>query len=608
MGTQTKIFVIILLALTASIGLVMLISIILARNQFSDEAMLFKDDTSNSPFRDTDTLRAERTEMPEETTAAHECTFEVSIIEPTCQHVGYKVFKCQCGNSYSEKNAEKVGHAYLENQRTQPTCTSEGSVEYRCACGEAYTESIEKLPHEYTSTTVLATCTEEGHIDYTCACGESYTEILSKLAHEYVEETVLPTCTAEGSRIYLCACGDTYTEVYAEKLAHSYAESERIDPTCTSEGRVSYLCACGELYTESLSKLNHSYKLKTRSATCTTEGASTYTCSCGDTYTVTIDAKGHTYTSKVTPPTCVSGGYTTHTCHCGDSYKDNYTLAIDHKWSKWIVTEKATTVKKGSQYRKCSSCAKTETQVLDKKQAVDLASITPVSMFSGVNSKAMKVINAVLKCVDDYYDTKNNDEIYIGEFEVTWMDVSIAETALAFYMGSYQSSLDCTTFYPSDENHQHLFVDLAVLRKTEKDRRIMMDEIIDIISLFEAGSDDLLIEQTFDYLASSIKYDGKQADATVALKKGRGSCNTYPVLFKIMLCQLGIESEICIGYAYNGQYHAWNRVMGAGGTYRYYDLTFYISTNSNKYYAADSLKHHIVTIERYLTSKELSGK
>ncbi len=595
------------MALTASIGLVMLISIILARNQFSDEAMLFKDDTSSNSGKDTETLQVLKTETPA-TTEAHECSFEVSIIAATCQNIGYKVFKCECGNSYSEKIADKTDHIYTEYQKTLPTCTSEGSVEYLCACGETYTESIEKIAHVYTAATVPSTCTEEGYTDYLCSCGQSYTEIIEKLAHEYAEEITLPTCTEKGYKVYLCACGEQYTEVYAEKLAHAYAESERIDPTCTSEGQISYLCPCGESFTESLAKLSHSYKLKTRSATCTVDGSSTYTCSCGDTYTVTLDAKGHTYTSKLTKPTCVSGGYTTYTCHCGDSYKDNYTLATDHKWSKWIVTEKATTVKKGSQYRKCSSCAKTETEVLEKKQAVDLASITPVSMFSGVNPKAMNVVNAVLKCVDDYYDTKNNDEIYIGEFELTWMDVSIAETALAFYMGSYQSSLDCTTFYPTDENHQHLFVDLAVLRKTEKNRRIMMDEIVEILSLFEAGSDDLLIEQSFAYLASNIKYDGKQADATVALKKGRGSCNTYPVLFKIMLCQLGIESEICIGYAYNGQYHAWNRVMGPRGKYQYYDLTFYISTNSNNYYAADSLKHNIVTIERYLTSKELSGK
>ncbi len=607
MEVRTKFIIAILLTVVASIGLVMIISIILARNQFLDEAIQFMDETSSNTSKETEALQAVQIDIPE-TTEIHKCFFEITIVEPTCQHMGYNVYECECGNSYSEKTADKTEHNYTENLRIMPTCTTEGFVEYLCICNEGYNEIIEKLPHEYTSTTISSTCTEEGRTDYICACGDSYTEIIEKLAHEYVEEAILPTCTTEGYKLYKCICGESYTEVYAEKLNHSYVESDRIEPTCTNEGHISYTCDCGDTYTESLSKLNHAYQIKTYPATCTVDGSRIYTCSCGDTYTVSINAKGHIYTSKVKKPTCVSGGYTTHTCHCGDSYKDNYSLAIDHTWSKWIVTEKTTTLANGSQYRLCSYCSKTETEVLEKKKAVDLNSITPVSMFSGVNPRVMRVINAVLKCIDDYYDTKNNDEIYVGEFELTWRDVSEAETALAFYMGSYQSSLDCTTFYLKDENHQHLFVDLAVLRKAETERLIMMDSILEILSLFEAGSDTFLIEQSFNYLANNIKYDGTQSDATMALKKGKGSCNTYPVLFKIMLCQLGINSEICIGYAYNGQYHAWNRVMDASGQYKYYDVTFYISTKSSKYYAADSLKHNIVTIERYLTSKELSGK
>jgi hypothetical protein len=76
-----------------------------------------------------------------------------------------------------------------------------------------------------------------------------------------------------------------------------------------------------------------------------------------------------------------------------------------------------------------------------------------------------------------------------------------------------------------------------------------------------------------------------------------------------MLCQLGIKSDICIGYAYTGAYHAWNRIQTNGGEYKYYDLTFYKSTNnSNKYYASSSLKHETVAVNRYLTSNEQQGK
>ena len=66
---------------------------------------------------------------------------------------------------------------------------------------------------------------------------------------------------------------------------------------------------------------------------------------------------------------------------------------------------------------------------------------------------------------------------------------------------------------------------------------------------------------------------------------------------------LGIESEICIGYSYTGSYHAWNRVK-SGESYLYYDLTFYLSTKSKKYYASDSSLHSLCVVNRYLSAEE----
>jgi hypothetical protein len=311
----------------------------------------------------------------------------------------------------------------------------------------------------------------------------------------------------------------------------------------------------------------------------------------------------------VTQPTCTTGGYTTNTCYCGYKFKDNYTVATGHKWSKWVISEEATTRHSGKQYRKCTSCSISESNVIDKKKAVNLNSITPVSMFDGLSPEALKAVNAVLKCVDDYYETNNNNEIYLGIFELTWIDVSAVESSIAFYLGSYYDGLKSTIFYYIDENHQHLFVDMFVMRKAETARREMMNTIRDELSWFEAGDNEHLVKQVFDYLANNISYNSNQSDATVALRSGKGSCNTYPVLFKLMLCQLGIKSDICIGYAYTGAYHAWNRIQTNGGEYKYYDLTFYKSTNnSNKYYASSSLKHETVAVNRYLTSNEQQGK
>ena len=552
------------------ISIALIISILLARNQLHN-------DESQSDSNNTDriialTSDAEADEVtiftPESSQIIHECLFDVSLSEPTCTLDGIKYYICECGNSYSEKYADKTDHVYVISGQTAATCTEQGSVSYSCSCGASYSVALEANGHSYSSKTIPASCTSDGYTEYSCECG------------------------------------DTYFEKTADKIDHIYFIKSTEPATCTSEGFTEYLCSCGSRFIERSDKLEHLYIETTIPATCTENGFSVHTCNCGDSYTQTIEAKGHLFSLKVTKSTCTEEGYTTHICNCGYTYRDCYTSAVGHDWSKWTVSSAATTSRTGSQYRKCALCSKRETASIPKKTAVDLDSVTPVSAFQGVDSNAMEAVSAVLLCVDKYYDTDINDEIYLGVFELTRAEVTIAESAMVFYCGSYYDGFKCTTFYYIDENHHHLFVNIAVLRRAEKGRREMMNTLTEAVSGFEAGSREHLIDQVFNYLAENISYDESQSDATVALKTGLGSCNTYPILFKNMLCLLGIESEICIGYAYTGYYHAWNRINLDGGGYLYYDLTFYLSTHSSKYFAASSLAHDLCAVDRYLTGNE----
>ncbi|MBO5701564.1 MAG: transglutaminase domain-containing protein [Clostridia bacterium] len=587
------------------ISIALIISILLARNQLHND-----ESPSDSDFSDNTTalVYESNTEeitilTPESSAAFHECLFDISQIEPTCTSEGYKFYVCECGNSYSEKYADKTDHIYLISSSVPSTCTKEGYTKYSCICGDIYTEVSEMLNHNYTETLFPATCTEKGSLSYSCSCGDSYSVVIEAYGHFYFSNTVEATCTTDGYTEYVCVCGDTYSEKTADKTGHAYFVSAVAPASCSSDGFTSYLCSCGSTYTEYSDKLEHIYIETTVPATCTEDGLSTFTCNCGYSYSLVIESKGHSYSIITTKSTCTSGGYTAHLCKCGYSYRDSYTTAAGHKWSSWTVSIAATTSRSGSQYRNCSVCLLRETKEIAKKTAVNLAAVKPISVFNSVSPKAMAAVNAVLDCVDKYYNTNNNDEIYLGVFELTGNDVSVAESAMVFYFGSYYDGFKCTNFYYIDDNHHHLFVNLKVLRRAENERRTMMVTVYDILSAFEAGSKEHLINQVFSFLAGHISYDGSQPDATVALKTGRGSCNAYPILFKIMLGELGIESEICIGYAYTGAYHAWNRV-NLGGTDIYYDLTFYLSTKSKKYYAATSLSHDLCAINRYLSTNE----
>ena len=66
---------------------------------------------------------------------------------------------------------------------------------------------------------------------------------------------------------------------------------------------------------------------------------------------------GHDCKAVVTAPTCTEQGYTTYTCsHCGDSYVSDYTVAIDHTYSDWIVDVEPQIGIVGSKHRECTVC------------------------------------------------------------------------------------------------------------------------------------------------------------------------------------------------------------------------------------------------------------
>ena len=73
----------------------------------------------------------------------------------------------------------------------------------------------------------------------------------------------------------------------------------------------------------------------------------------------------HTYTSTLIAPTCTEQGYTMHTCSkCEHVYKDNYTNALGHTYSGWVITTAPTSTSNGQRERICSRCNNKETEII----------------------------------------------------------------------------------------------------------------------------------------------------------------------------------------------------------------------------------------------------
>lgn len=225
-------------------------------------------------------------------------------------------------------------HSYISKLTKQPTCTTTGVKTYTCSCGDTYTETIEKIPHNYSTLWTVdkqATCTEKGLKSHHCIVCDDITDITAIPAteHDFSDWKVTKpaSCSSTGTKERTCSiCGEIEKQTI-KKIEHNYKSEITRQPTCTTTGVRTYTCACGDSYTEIIPKLNHSYEGKiTKEPTCTATGIKTYTCSCGDSYTETIPKTAHSYKKVTIASTYFEKGYTANKCSkCGAISNKKYT-------------------------------------------------------------------------------------------------------------------------------------------------------------------------------------------------------------------------------------------------------------------------------------------
>ena len=129
------------------------------------------------------------------------------------------------------------------------------------------------------------------------------------------------------------------------------------------------------------------------------------------------------------------------------------------------------------------------------------------------------------------------------------------------------------------------------IREFEIKRQENQAKIDSILSGFTAGSEEHVLKQISEYLRKNIVYTYDYYDLSSALD-GKSVCNGYALAFNAMANRAGIRSDMCIGKASNGVYHAWNRVTLSDGTYRFYDITFYDSNAGNTKYLHSTTSFH----------------
>ena len=142
---------------------------------------------------------------------AHECVFNIEkevVKGEDCEHVGYTVWACECGETETRPNEVYGDHDYYAETEGEPgeDCQHSGEDMFVCSvCGDDYTAENGILgDHSYKliSSTVGADCETAGVDTYECEfCEDSYTVANDKFGdHSYGDWyhngiCVLRTCT-----------------------------------------------------------------------------------------------------------------------------------------------------------------------------------------------------------------------------------------------------------------------------------------------------------------------------------------------------------------------------------------------------------------------------
>lgn len=236
--------------------------------------------------------------------------------------------------------------------------------------------------------------------------------------------------------------------------------------------------------------------------------------------------------------------------------------------------------------------------VSQKVNPYDYTELITHANFSDVE---IRLINDILKT----YSAHKDDGIEYYEEELDYLpSFQNYQKVMSFfhlYYGMFEDIYD-VVFDLKIHGNQYASIKLYMnnMRKFEAERDKNTIRIRDAISTFNKGTEKELVSQAAKYIADHTTYTKNYYDIDDILSSGRGVCNAY-ALTLMRFCQLlGIQNDLCLGYAL-GEFHAWNKVTYSDGTVEYFDITFFDSGNQNKYkyFNMSSSPHKIDSINDY---------
>ncbi len=188
-------------------------------------------------------------QTPEEPTCNHVWPENYSVVAPTEEKEGARVYSCVlCGakKSVSIPMLEESDDYFL--YVTPATCEENGSRVYMSDEWGEYTITLPALGHLFGETpdSCTATCVGDGEDVYKCKrerCEKEKREVKRALGHTYISTVIEGSCYSKGYTEYECSrCHDVYTANETDYV-HQYEKKDSFTGNCTEKSYETYECA-----------------------------------------------------------------------------------------------------------------------------------------------------------------------------------------------------------------------------------------------------------------------------------------------------------------------------------------------------------------------------
>lgn len=149
-------------------------------------------------------------------------------------------------------------------------------------------------------------------------------------------------------------------------------------------------------------------------------------------------------------------------------------------------------------------------------------------------------------------------------------------------------------------NYTDFYIPVSSIKPLQERRIKYIQEAEAVLGNLYEGTETEMLLQICDLMKNYVILPGAPCDSCTdfwATKKS--TCLAYALVFRQLSERLGIHCDVLAGYTVGDGYHGWNRVKLSDGTYKYYDVCWYITGNDPKYIDANSVPHQEFWINCY---------